>query len=213
MADSPAVRAKYVRAAVRLEVFTVGWMVIEAGLALGAGIVAGSFLLIAFGLDSVIELISGSVLLWRLRVEGPAAEIERVEQVERAATRLIAISLTLLCLFVLGTSVYGLVHQTRPESSPLGIALTVAAAIVMPGLAYRKQRISVRIDSAALKGDAAESLTCGFMATTVLVGLVLTAAFGWWWAEDVAALVFLFWLVRETREAFEEAREINQKDD
>lgn len=208
-----AIRAADVRSGIRLEVFTVVWMVIEAALALGAGIVAGSILLTAFGLDSVIELVSGSVLLWRLSVEANGGDVERVEQVERGATWVVAVTLALLCVYVLASSIAGLVTQSKPESSPVGIGVSIAAVIVMPYLALRKRQIAGRISSDALQGDAAESMTCGYMAGTVLVGLALNALFHWWWAEDIAALVFLFWLGRETWEALEEAREGGEETD
>jgi divalent metal cation (Fe/Co/Zn/Cd) transporter len=196
-----------VRSGVRIEVLTVIWMVVEAAVSLAAGIAAGSILLTAFGLDSVIELISGSVLLWRLSVEARGGAGERVEKVERVATWVVGITLALLCVYLLVASVYGLAARARPEASPVGIAISLLAVLVMPYLAVTKRRIARAIDSAALEGDAAESVTCAYMAATVLVGLALNAAFGWWWAEGLAALLFLFWLVRETWEVFEEVRE------
>ncbi|HZU12095.1 MAG TPA: cation transporter [Chloroflexota bacterium] len=202
-----ASRVAAVRSGIRIEVFTVVWMVIEAAVSLGAGIVAGSILLTAFGLDSVIELISGSVLLWRLSFESGGGEAERVERVERIATRVVAVTLALLCVYVVVSSIHGLATQAKPESSPVGIGVSIAAIVVMPYLAFRKRRIAERIESEALEGDAVESIICAYMAGTVLVGLALNALIGWWWAEDFAALVFLFWLGRETWEAFEEVRE------
>lgn len=120
---------------------------------------------------------------------------------------MVAVTLGLLCLYVLGSAAYGLITQSKPDASPLGIAVSAAAVLVMPYLGVTKRRLAARLDSGALRGDAAESFTCGYMAATVLVGLVLNALFHWWWAEDVAALVFLVWLVGETREAWEEVRE------
>ena len=199
-------RATGVRSGVRIEVFTVIWMVIEAVLSIGAGIVAGSALLTAFGLDSMIELVSGAILLWRLLLEAREGDTERVERAEHRAAWIVALSLALLCVYVFGTALYGLLTRAMPESSPVGIAISIAAVIVMPWLAITKRRIAKRIESGALRGDAASSLTCGYMAATVLVGLALNALFHWWWAEDIAAFVFLFWLVQETREALEEAR-------
>lgn len=200
-------RAAQVRTGVRIEVFTVIWMVIEAAVSIGAGILAGSALLTAFGLDSVIELLSGAILLRRLLEEAKEGNTQRVERAEHRAAWIVALALTLLCVYVLLTAVYGLVTHAQPESSLVGIAVSIAAVIVMPWLALVKRRIAKRIDSAALRGDAASSLTCGYMAATVLVGLALNALFHWWWAEGIAALVFLFWLIGETREAFAEARE------
>lgn len=202
-----AVRASDVRRGVRLEVFTVAWMVVEAAVAIGAGIVAGSLLLTAFGLDSVIELVSGAVLLWRLAVEARGGDEERVERVEQRASWVVAVTLALLCLYVLVTAIVGLVTRAKPESSLAGIAVALAAVLIMPWLGLTKRRLAGRIGSDALRGDATESFTCGYMAATVLVGLLLNALLHWWWAEDLAALVFLGWLVQETREALAEARE------
>jgi divalent metal cation (Fe/Co/Zn/Cd) transporter len=196
-----------VRAGVRIEVFTVVWMVAEAAIALWAGVVAGSVLLTAFGLDSVIELVSGGILLWRLSVEASGGNAERVEWAERRAAWVVALSLTLLSVYVLVSAIYGLIARSQPEASPVGIAIAAAAVLVMPWLGITKRRLATRLESGALRGDAASSFTCGYMAATVLVGLVLDAAFHWWWAQDVAALVFLFWLVAEAREALQEARE------
>jgi divalent metal cation (Fe/Co/Zn/Cd) transporter len=202
-----ATRTIDIRTGVRLEIVTVVWMVIEAIVAISAGIVAGSILLTAFGIDSVIELLSGAVLLRRLAVEARGEEADYVERVERRATWLAAILLALLCVYIVVSSIYGLATQAKPESSILGVAVSLAAVVVMPWLGSAKRRIAARIDSDALRGDAAESFTCGYMAATVLVGVGLNGAFHWWWAESIAALLFLFWLARETREAFEEARE------
>jgi divalent metal cation (Fe/Co/Zn/Cd) transporter len=199
-------RAVDIRQGVRIEVITILWMVIEMAVSILAGIAAGSILLIAFGMDSLIELVSGAILLWRLRVESQGGDLERVERAERGATRVVAVTLALLCVYVLVTAVYGLITRSQPESSPVGIMIAAAALLIMPYLAVSKRRIAKRIHSEALEGDAANSITCAYMAGTVLVGLTLNSLFGWWWAENVAALLFLFWLVRETWETFEDAR-------
>lgn len=196
-----------VRDGIRLEVFTVVWMVIEAAVSIGAGVVAGSLLLTAFGIDSVIELVSGGILLWRLSVQARGGASERVERAERRASWVVSISLALLCVYVLVSAIYGLLTRSKPDASLVGIGMAAVAALVMPWLGVTKRRLAARLDSAALRGDAASSFTCGYMAVTVLVGLLLNALFQWWWAEYLAALVFLFWLVGETREAVEEARE------
>ncbi len=200
-------RTAQVRLGVWLEIITVVWMVIEAAISIGAGLIAGSLLLIAFGLDSVIELASGVILLWRLSVEARGGQQERVEQAERRAAWGVGVALALLCVYVLVSALVGLVTRVQPERSWAGIGIALAAVIVMPGLALAKRRIAARLESGALRGDAASSITCALMAATVLGGLALNAALQWWWVEDVAALVFLVWLALETREAFEEARE------
>lgn len=199
-------RATDIRMGVQIEIITIIWMVIEMVVSVGAGIAAKSILLTAFGLDSLIELVSGSILLWRLSIESRGGDLKSVERSERQATWVVAVSLVLLCAYVLISSVYGLFSHSKPESSVIGIGVSAAALFIMPFLAVSKRRISKRIDSAALAGDATNSITCATMAGTVLVGLVLNTLFGLWWAEYIAALIFLIWLIQETREVFEEAR-------
>jgi len=195
-----------IRSGIRIEVITIVWMVMEMAFSIGAGIAAHSLLLTAFGIDSLIELISGGILFWRLRVESRAGALESIEQAEHRAAWVVAISLGLLSAYVLISSLYGLFSRSKPESSILGIVVSAAALLIMPYLAITKRRISKQIKSEALASDAINSITCAYMAGTVLVGLVLNMLFGWWWVEYAAALLFLFWLVRETWEAFEEAR-------
>jgi divalent metal cation (Fe/Co/Zn/Cd) transporter len=200
-------RAARVRTGIRVEVITVLWMVVEAAVSIGAGVAAGSALLIAFGVDSLIELVSGGALLWRLTVEARGGDPARVARAERRAAWIVAVSLALLCLYVAVSAVYGLVTRAQPESSIAGIAISAAAAIVMPLLGLTKRRLAADLDSGALRGDAASSFTCGYMAGAVLLGVGLNALFHWGWVESAASLLFLFWLVGETREAFEEVLE------
>jgi divalent metal cation (Fe/Co/Zn/Cd) transporter len=181
-------------------------MVLEAILSLGAGLAAHSLLLVAFGLDSVIELVSGGILLWRLTVQARGTSLEPVERAERRAAWVVALALGGLILYVVGSSGVALFTQARPETSLLGLVVAAMAVIGMPLLAWRKRQIAAHLDSAALRGDAACSMTCAAIAATLLVGLAVTTLFGWWWAESVAALAFLFWLVPEAREAWTGAR-------
>ena len=199
------IHASEIRQGLKVELITIIWMVIEMAVSVAAGVAAGSALLTAFGVDSLIELVSGGTLLWRLSVENRSGDLEKVEQAERRASRVVAISLSLLCAYVLISSVYGLISRSKPESSILGMGVSGAALLIMPYLAFTKRRISKRIHSPALAGDAVNSITCAAMAATVLVGLALNSFFGLWWAEYAAALVFLVWLIQETREAFEES--------
>lgn len=127
-----ASRVTQVRSGIRIETFTIIWMVIEAIVSIGAGIIARSALLTAFGLDSVKELISGAILLWHLLVEANSGDIERVERSEHRAAWVVGISLALLCLYILLTAIYGLVTHTKPGSSPVGITISIAAVLVMP---------------------------------------------------------------------------------
>jgi divalent metal cation (Fe/Co/Zn/Cd) transporter len=199
-------RSAAVRAGVRLEVVTVAWMAAEAVLAIAAGVLARSVLLTAFGLDSVIELLSGVTLLWRLASEARGSLPARIEAVERRATVISAVLLVLLCAYLVLVGLGGLVVRLHPAGSALGVAVSAAAVLAMPFLAWRKRRANAVIDSAALRADIAETITCAYMAAATLAGAGLNLAFGWWWAEYAAALALLIFIAAETREAVEAAR-------
>jgi divalent metal cation (Fe/Co/Zn/Cd) transporter len=195
------------RVGVRLEVFTVVWMAAEAVLAIGAGVAARSVLLTGFGLDSIIELLSGVTLLWRLSSEARGSGTSHIEGVERRATRISAVLLVLLCTYLLIFGLGGLVLRQRPEASLLGVAVAAAAVVAMPILAWRKRQANATIGSAALRADIAETITCAYMAAATLAGAGLNLLFGWWWAEYLAALALLVFVAMETKEAIEAARE------
>ena len=199
-------RGAAIRAGLRLEVFTVAWMALEAVLAIGAGVAARSVLLTAFGFDSVIELLSGVTLLWWLSAEARGSDTARIEGMERRATQISVALLVLLCAYLVLTGVGGLVLQLHPEGSALGVGVSAAAVVVMPMLAWRKRRVNTTLESAALRADIAETLTCAYMAAATLVGTALNLLAGWWWAEYVAALALLVFILMETREALEAAR-------
>jgi len=201
-----AERRAAVAMGIRLEVVTIGWMLAEAVLAIAAGIAARSVLLTAFGLDSVIELISGGTLLWRLSLERRESAEQSVERIERRATQISAVLLVLLCLYVVTVGLIGLVTRLEPEASVLGLAVSAAAVLVMPILAWRKRLANRVLGSSALRADIAETITCAYMAAATLVGVGLNLIAGLWWAEYVAALALLFFIVREAREAVEAAR-------
>ena len=194
-------KSRDVRLAFRLEYFTIAWMVVEAGVAVASGILAHSIALVAFGLDSVIELFAAVVVIWQLR----GAQAER-ESRERTALRLIAVTFFALAAYVTVEAVIDLARRSRPEASVAGMVLAACALVVMPLLFLAKGRVARRIDNAALGADAHESLFCGLLAAVLLAGLALNAAFGWWWADPVAALVVAVFAVREGIEALEESR-------
>jgi divalent metal cation (Fe/Co/Zn/Cd) transporter len=203
MTDTGTARDRALRAGVRVEIVTIAWMIIEAAVAIGAGIVVRSILLTAFGIDSVIELLSAGVLLWRLRVE---IRGDSGEDVERRASWISGTLLVLLCCYVVVASVIGLMKHIGPDSSRLGVAISAAAMVLMPLLAAWKKRINVVIQSGALRADISETLACAYMATFVLIGLILNATVHWWWTDAVLSLGLLFWLGHEAKEAFEAAR-------
>jgi divalent metal cation (Fe/Co/Zn/Cd) transporter len=221
MAANPS-RQAAVALGLRLEVVTVAWMAAEAALALIAGLMARSVLLAAFGFDSVIELLSGLVLLWRLSAEhsmrpsltplarSREADIERIERTELATAGISAALLLLLCAFVLVTSVFGLVVGFKPDGSVLGVGVAAVALVAMPLLAFGKTRANKLIGSASLRADIAETITCAYLAGVTLVGLAVSMVLGLWWVQYLGALALLIWLIPETREAFEAARANNR---
>jgi divalent metal cation (Fe/Co/Zn/Cd) transporter len=205
-------RSAAVALGIRLEVATVVWMAAEAAIALVAGLTARSVLLATFGFDSVIELASGLVLLWRLSAESRGgaveggAEIESVDQAEHLTARVSAALLLALCAFVVVSSAVGLLAGFEPEGSFLGIGVAAVAVVAMPALAFGKSRANRVIGSASLRADIAETVTCAYMAGVTLLGVALSMALGLWWLQYLFALALLIWLVPETHEALEAAR-------
>ncbi len=192
-------REQLVRRAVGLATFTVVWNVVEGIVAIAAALAAESQALLGFGLDSGIESISASILLWRLFAERRAPE--RVEQVERRAIRLIGASFFVLAAFVGVDAIHSLVTASEPESSPVGIALTALSLVVMPVLADKKRRVGRELGSRSVQADSTQTRACAYLSAVVLGGLVLNAALGWWWADPVAALGVVVFLLREGKEA------------
>ena len=188
------------RRAVRLEQFSIGWMLIEAGVAVTAGIAAGSLALTSFGFDSVIELVSAVLVLGRLRAGLRGGQAK--EGAERRVLRIVAVTFFLLAAYVLCGSVIGLATRSQPESSLPGIVLTAGSLLIMPLLGWRKRRTGEALHNPLLLADASETILCAALAATTLLGLVLFAAFGWWWADPAAALAVAWFAVREGREAW-----------
>jgi divalent metal cation (Fe/Co/Zn/Cd) transporter len=196
-------RASNLRAGVIVEWVTIAWMMVEAAVSLRAGIAASSIALLAFGIDSVIELVSAGALLRRLVLERESTPVDsqRVERAERVASRVVGWSLVALAVYVTLDSGYDLWTHVAPDASLWGMAIAAGAVVVMPILVRVKLRVATSINSAALKSDAMCGVACAYMAGTLLVGLALCAAFGWWWADPVAALGVVYFIVREAREA------------
>lgn len=201
----PSSRAADIRLALLLTYITIGWMTIEGAAALLLGWASKSLLLEAFGFDSLIELFSGGVLLWRLKVEANgAASPEHVGAIEHRAAKWVGYSLYVLVIYVLFNSAYGLFIAKRitdTDESAWGILIGIVAKVGMPILAGYKLRVASRLNSRALRADAIESLVCGYLSIVLMVGLAATRILGWWWLDSVAALILIPFLIKEARGA------------
>jgi divalent metal cation (Fe/Co/Zn/Cd) transporter len=196
-----AARDKSIRAAFRLEYLTLGWMTMEAAVGIVAGVAAGSLALAAFGADSVIELASAGVLVWRLTVELRHGR-RFAERTERLAARIGGVLLGLLALYVVIAAVAKLWVGTGAEFSWPGLVLAILAIPIMSWLARRKLQLADALGSRALRADAVESITCGWMALVVVAALLAQRLVGAWWIDPVASLGIVWFLVREAREAW-----------
>lgn len=200
-AVSQTPRRALIRRGLLLEYLTVGWNILEGIIAIAAGVASGSVALIGFGMDSFVESISGSILIWRLRAEWGGADAERVEQIERRAERLVGIAFLVLAAYVAFEAARALLAAEAPDASPVGIVLTALSIVVMLWLARAKRRTGEALDSRALIADSMQTLACWYLSLVALTGLVLNAVLGWWWADPLAALGISVLLVREGLEA------------
>jgi divalent metal cation (Fe/Co/Zn/Cd) transporter len=196
-----------IRSGLQIEWIATGWMIVEAAVAIFAGVKAHSVALIAFGSDSIIELVAGGALLWRLYVEANQASVERIENADKTASWIVGIGLLLLAFYIVVAAIRSLILREGPETAPFGIGITIASSILMPFLAAQKKRIGRQIGSRALESDGSCSMVCAYMSWIVLVGVLFTAFFGWWWIDDIAAFGLVYFVVHEGWEAIENARE------
>jgi divalent metal cation (Fe/Co/Zn/Cd) transporter len=199
-------RAINTDSAVRLEYLTLGWMGLEFASSLALGVLSGSLLLLAFGIDSLIELASATVVLWRLRAEfGGGVSDERVDSVERRAARFTGYLLVALAAYVAASSAYGLLvgHTPNLGESVWGLVIGVVALLSMPLLAKYKRVLAApnRLNSKALRADAAEAISCAYLSAVLMVGLLLSRLLGWWWIDSAAALLLIPFVILEGREA------------
>lgn len=192
--------AVLIRRGLRLEYATLGWNVVGCVLALAAAFAAHSVALAGFGLDSVIEIFASLVVVWQLT---GASHVR-----ERPALRLIGVAFFLLALYVLGQFMVTLVTQTRPSTSPLGIAWLGATLIAMLLLAYGKRVTGRALGNPVLTTEAHVTLIDALLAAAVLLGLVLNAVFGWWLADPLAGLVIVYYGIKEGRAAWHESNTI-----
>jgi divalent metal cation (Fe/Co/Zn/Cd) transporter len=185
------------RRGLRLEYATLGWNVVGSVLVLAAAAVARSVALAGFGLDSVIEIVASLVVVWQLR------EIDAVDR-ERRALRIIGVAFLLLACYIAAQSAYVLIAQVHPHRSLVGIIWLALTAAAMLALAAAKHSTGAALGNRVLQTEARVTVVDGLLATEVLVGLVLNAVFGWWWADPAAAFVIVYYGVREGRHALHE---------
>jgi cation diffusion facilitator family transporter len=194
------------RRALRLEWFTIGWNVVEALVAVTAGLLAGSVALIGFGADSGVEVLSAVFLVWRLRAARPGDDQRLHRAAESRALYGVAATFFLLTAYIGFEAVSGLIAGERPEAASAGIVLAALSLLIMPTLAYWKQRTGRQMGSRALQADAVETWVCSYLSFALLAGLGLNAAVGWWWADAVGALAMLPVIVWQGFETLEDAR-------
>ncbi len=186
-----------------LSYFTVGYNILEGIISILAGSMAGSIALIGFGLDSFVESLSGSVMIWRFRQAGKISE-EEEEKIEKRATLWIAYSFFILGAYVLYESGKKLYLREIPEPSLLGIIVAIASIIVMPILFYMKYQTGKAIGSRALVADSKETLACTFLSMALLTGLILNYLYGLWQADPIVGLVIVIFLIKEGHETLKE---------
>jgi divalent metal cation (Fe/Co/Zn/Cd) transporter len=195
--QKPAERERLVRRAKQLAWLGVGWHSVEAAIAIGAGLVAGSIALVGFGADSLIESFAGIILLWRF-----AASRVTSEDAERRAQKLIAVSFYVIAAYVGFEAVRSLLVGDRPEASWVGIGLAAVTLVTMPPLAIAKGRIGEKLGSSATKSEGQQNMLCAYLSAALLVGLGANALFGLWWADPLTALVIAGVAVKEGRESW-----------
>jgi divalent metal cation (Fe/Co/Zn/Cd) transporter len=197
IAPGGGTRSRLVRRAKILSLLSIAWMSLEAGVAILAALAAGSVALLAFGLDSLIELASAGTILWLYTGSRAGSEAA-----ERRARQLIAICFGALALYVCVDAIATLAGGSHPDASWPGVAVAVGAIVLMPLLARAKGRVAAQLGSAASAGDAAQSWLCAISAGVVLISILANAALGWWWLDPVAGLGIAGLAVREGREAW-----------
>jgi len=187
-------RMSVVRRGRRLEYFTVIWNALEGLVAVGAGVFAGSISLVGFGIDSFIEVTSGSVLLWRMSVDANVGDRERTE---KRALRIVGLCFLVLAVYIAFESGNDLWFKRAPEQSIPGIVLACVSLVVMPLLSRSKRKVGHALNSAAMHADAKQAQFCTYLSAILLVGLILNAVFGLWWADPIAALIMVPIIAKE----------------
>lgn len=192
--NTESARAGLVKRGRYLKYFTIGYNSLEGLIAVVAGLIAGSIALVGFGFDSLIEVTSGVVLLWRLHADADEARRERVEAI---SLRIVGICFVVLAIYVSYDSVKSLIRREAPQESIVGIILAAVSLIIMPLLVRAKRKVARGIKSGALMADSKQTELCTYLSAILLGGLLLNALVGWWWADPVAALIMVPIIVKE----------------
>lgn len=174
---------------------TIGYNLIEAVVAITAGAAASSGALIAFGLDSTIEVLSAAAVAWQFTRHDP-------ERWEKGTLRVIAVAFFALATYVIVTSLSALVGRVEVEHSTVGIVITALSVLIMPVLSYAERRAGRELGSATAVADSKQTLICTYLSAAVLAGLILNSLLGWWWADAIAGLVIAGFAIREGIEAW-----------
>ena len=177
-----------------LEYFTIAWNSLEGLVAVVAGALAGSISLLGFGIDSFIEVTSGTVLLWRMAVD---ADVRKREQNEKLSLRIVGVCFLALAVYVAYESISDLVSRKAPERSIPGIILACVSLVVMPLLSRAKKRVGKQLGSTAMHADAKQTDFCVYLSGILLIGLLLNTGLGWWWADPTAALIMVPLIAKE----------------
>jgi divalent metal cation (Fe/Co/Zn/Cd) transporter len=182
--------------ALRLSYFTVGYNIIECVISIIAGFIAGSTALLGFGSDSLVESLSGTIMIWRFRKHGFLSKYEE-EEIEKNATFLIGITFFIFGIYILFESIRKLLVEDKPEPSLIGILIAIASIIVMPLLFYEKYKIGKSLGSKSLVADSKQTLACLFMSISLLIGLGFNYLFGFWQADSIVGLIIVAFLFKE----------------
>ncbi len=182
--------------ALRLSYFTVGYNIVECIVSIIAGFIAGSTALLGFGSDSLVESLSGTIMIWRFRKHGIISK-EKEDEIEKKATFFVGITFFIFGIYILFESIRKLIVIEKPEPSIVGIIIAIASIIVMPILFYVKHKTGKSIGSKSLIADSKQTLACVFMSVSLLIGLSLNYLFGFWQADPIVGLIIVAFLFKE----------------
>lgn len=187
----------WLKRAFGLVILTLLYNVIEAILSIWTGYLAMSIALIGFGFDSLIEMSASGLMVWRLAIQLKGSNQAVVEQTEHTVHQFVGITFFALAGYIAYESVTGLMFMEKPEESVVGIVIAILSLIVMPILAWGKLRAAEKINSPALRSEAKETIACTILSFVLLLGLAVNATLGWWWADPLAGLLMIPWLIKE----------------